>query len=115
MLGSLIIGIDPSFELAWPPLLLLSDLYTHSLLSMGDEVFFSSVPNTSTTCNPLTLDELTRLSKGLLNIAFMLSMKDQTYLQKCGTPGIKLRWEGVREKVTKCLQAIHAREWVIFF
>jgi ubiquitin-protein ligase E3 C len=90
----------------------MADLYTQSLLTMGDDEFFSSATSTSTAPrNPLTLDELTSFSRKLLNIAFTLYWReDQTNVQEGGVPGVNLKWEGVREKVTKCLQAIHARE-----
>lgn len=82
---------------------------------MGDDEFFSlsASANSSGTAprNPLSLDELTEFSRKLLNIAFALYWKDdQTNVQEGGVPGINLKWEGVREKLTRCLRAIHARE-----
>jgi len=111
-LALLMICVDPSFASAWPPLLLLSDLYTQSLLMMGDEEFFPAVSNNTTASrNPLTLDELIDFSKMLSNIAYTLwSTEDQTNVHAGKVPGINLKWEGVRAKVTKCLQAIHERE-----
>lgn len=97
--------MDPSLGLAWPPLLLLTELYTQSLLTMGDDEFFS---NSRTS---LTLDELVAFSRALFNIAFALYWRDdQTKIQEGGVPGLNLRWAGVRDKITKCLQAIHARD-----
>jgi ubiquitin-protein ligase E3 C len=105
------ICIDPSYASSWPPLLFMADLYTQSLLTMGDDEFFSSATTPTAPRNPLTLDELTSFSRKLLNIAFTLYWReDQTNVQEGGVPGVNLKWEGVREKVTKCLQAIHARE-----
>ena len=106
------LDLAPSHADAWPPLLFLADLYTQSLLTMGDDEFFStSNPGSTALRNPLTLDELTSFSRKLLNIAFTLYWReDQTNVQEGGVPGVNLKWEGVREKVTKCLQAIHARE-----
>ncbi|KIJ59650.1 hypothetical protein HYDPIDRAFT_32985 [Hydnomerulius pinastri MD-312] len=96
---------DPSFESAWPPLLLLTDLYTQSLLTMGDDEFFS---NSRTS---LTLNELVPFSRTLFNIAFSLYWRDdQAKIQETNVPGLNLRWDGVRERITKCLQAIHARD-----
>ena len=114
----------------WPPLLFLVDLYNQALLTMGDDEFFSSSPqvvtsaalsssastSTSTTVaarNPLTLDEITTFSKQLLYIAFALYWReDQTNVQDSNVPGIaNLKWETVRERITKLLQAIHAREY----
>ncbi|KAG1780772.1 HECT-domain-containing protein [Suillus placidus] len=97
--------MDPSLASAWPPLLLLTELYTQSLLTMGDDEFFS---NSRTS---LTLDELVVFSRALFNIAFALYWRDdQTKIQEGGVPGLNLRWVGVRDKITKCLQAIHARD-----
>ncbi len=100
--------MDPAYAGAWPSLLLLVDLYTQSLLTMGDDEFFGS----SGTRNPLTLDDLTSFSRQLLNIAFILYWRDdQTGLQKeMVCPDVRCTWEGAREKVTKCLLAIHSRE-----
>ncbi|KAG2125194.1 HECT-domain-containing protein [Suillus cothurnatus] len=82
--------MDPSLASAWPPLLLLTELYTQSLL---------------------TMDELVAFSRALFNIAFTLYWRDdQTKIQEGGVPGLNLRWVGVRDKITKCLQAIHARD-----
>lgn len=79
---------------------------------MGDDEFFGT-SNTSTTSprNPLNLDELTTFSRQLLNIAFVLYWReDQTNVQEGGVEGVRCTWEGVREKLTKCLLGIHARE-----
>ncbi|KAI0647654.1 HECT-domain-containing protein [Trametes meyenii] len=96
----------------WPPLLLLADLYTQALLTMGDDEFFSSGNNPNTPRNPLTLDELSEFSRKLLNIAFSLYWReDSASLQEGSVPGLGgVRWENVREKATKCLQALHARD-----
>ncbi|KIK81041.1 hypothetical protein PAXRUDRAFT_833139 [Paxillus rubicundulus Ve08.2h10] len=97
--------MDPIFESYWPPLLLLTDLYTQSLLTMGDDEFFS---NSRTS---LTLNELVPLSRTLFDITFSLYWRDdQTKIQETNVPGLNLSWEGVRERITKCLQAIHARD-----
>ncbi|KAG2070327.1 HECT-domain-containing protein [Suillus decipiens] len=97
--------MDPSLASAWPPLLLLTELYTQSLLTMGDDEFFS---NSRTS---LTLDELVAFSRALFNIVFALYWRDdQMKIQEGGVPGLNIRWVGVRDKITKCLQAIHARD-----
>lgn len=105
--------MDSAHATQWPPLLLLVDLYTQALLTMGDDEFFSTGAGSSGAHrNPLTLDELTSFSRQLLNIAFTLySRDDQTSFIQGKVPGMmNLRWEAVREKVTKCLQAIHTRD-----
>ncbi|KAL4073187.1 hypothetical protein V8B97DRAFT_2022994 [Scleroderma yunnanense] len=97
--------MDPSFQAWWPPLILLTDLYTHTLRTMGDDEFFS---NSRTL---LTLNELVPFSRSLFNIAFTLYWRDEQWkLQESYVPGLKLHWITVREKITKCLQAIHARD-----
>jgi ubiquitin-protein ligase E3 C len=92
----------------------MADIYTHSLLTMGDDEFFSSAANPAAPRNPLPLDEVASLARRLLNIAFTLYWRDdQTSVQEGGVQGLNIRWEAVREKVTKCLVAIHARESVL--
>jgi len=72
---------------------------------MGDDEFFS---NSRTS---LTLDELVVFSRTLFNIAFTLYWRyDKKRLQEDTLPGLSIRWESVRDQITKCLQAIHARE-----
>ena len=77
---------------------------------MGDDEFFG---NNATTRNPLSLDELKSLSRQLLNVAFTLYWRDdQLHAGDGGISGnSRYTWESVREKVTKCLLAIYAREY----
>jgi ubiquitin-protein ligase E3 C len=108
--------VDPAHAAAWPPFLFLTELYTHALLTMGDDEFFSSAPGSTRSHhagvgNSLTLDELTSFSRQLLNVAFPLYWhEDQANLKDAIVPGVRMKWEGVRDRVTRCLQAIHARE-----
>jgi ubiquitin-protein ligase E3 C len=87
-------------------------MYSQALLTMGDDEFFGS----TAARNPLTLDELVAFGRQLLNIAFTLYWReDQTLLQKKNVSSqVRCTWEGVRDKVTKCLLDIHAREYVRF-
>ncbi|KAI0090858.1 HECT-domain-containing protein [Irpex rosettiformis] len=111
---------DESYAPHWPPLLFLVDLYNQALLTMGDEEFFSASQSASSSAssanissrNPLTTDELTSFSRQLLNITFLLYWKeDQTNVQDGSIPGIpNMKWEIARERMTKLLQAIHARD-----
>ncbi|CAL1705751.1 unnamed protein product [Somion occarium] len=103
--------MDPSHASSWPPLLFLVELYTQALLTMGDDEFFSKGTTNGAPRNPLTLDELTSFSKQLLNIAFTLYWHHDQASMQGGVSGMpNLKWEGVRDKMTKCLQAIHARD-----
>lgn len=113
---------------------------------MGDDEFFSSAPATVSSSalaaasssnnamnqsmtvaarNPLTIDEITRFSKQLMNIVFLLYWREDligvsatanevTSVQSGpAVPGLpNLRLEAARERMTKLLQAIHAREYV---
>ena len=91
--------------------MLLADLYTQALLTMGDDEFFGSGSNPNVPRNPLTLDELTALSRKLLNIAFALYWREDPASAQETVPGLgQVKWENVREKATRCLQALHARE-----
>ena len=106
---------DPVNVAQWPPILFLADLYSQALLTMGDDEFFGRAPGGIAQRNPLTLDELISFSKQLLNIAFTLywrddqsSMMHEVYISS----SVRCSWETVREKVTKCLLGIHARECV---
>jgi len=90
------------------------DLYTHSLLTMGDDEFFSGLDapaRANAPRNPLTLDEITSLSRKLLNIAFTLFWREGHIGTQSGCiPGVNVKWEAMRRKVTRLLQAVHARE-----
>ena len=97
----------------WPSLMLLTELYNQMLLTMGDDEFFSlpSKGGVVAARNPLTLDEVLHLSKKLLNIAFALYWtEEQTDIKNGIVPSLRLTWEGVRDRATKCLQAVHARQ-----
>ncbi|GJE97910.1 HECT-domain-containing protein [Phanerochaete sordida] len=115
---------DPAHAAHWPPLLFLVDLYNQALLTMGDDEFFSSSPTvlssaalaansattTTTARNPLTLDEITSFSRQLLNIVFLLYWREDQNVDTT-VPGIpNLTLENARERMTKLLQAIHARD-----
>lgn len=83
---------------------------------MGDDEFFGSLPADGTASrNPLTLDELVSFGRQLLNTAFTLYWHDdQTFEQNTNiSPQVRCNWQGARNKVTKCLLGIHAREYVL--
>jgi ubiquitin-protein ligase E3 C len=102
---------DPANSAHFPPLIFLVDLYTQALLTMGDDEFFST--STSSRRNPFMLDELIAFSKQLLNITFPLYWRDdavdtigEAYISK----DVRTTWGLLKEKLTRCLLAIHARE-----
>ena len=94
----------------------MTDVYTQTLLTMSDDEFFSSDSLVTSASaihkNPLTIDEVVSFSKQLMNIAFMLYWFENSF------QGVEqssfLTWESIRDKITKLLTAIHAREWVLF-
>ncbi|KAF8339579.1 uncharacterized protein EI90DRAFT_2966715 [Cantharellus anzutake] len=104
----------PSLASQWPPFLFMTELYTHNLLTMGDEEFFSSAPGATRAGagagNPLTLDEVASLSRQLLNVAFPLYWHEDQTISNDSVPGLRLQWKSVREMATQCLQAIQARD-----
>jgi len=93
----------------WPPLILLTELYSQALLTMGDDEFFNE---TGTARNPLLLDDLRRFSKQLLNIAVTLYWREEYTAsgKQLITSDLMCPWETVRDQITRCLVAIHARE-----
>ncbi|KAJ3729596.1 hypothetical protein C8R42DRAFT_566642, partial [Lentinula raphanica] len=76
-LGSNIVSPEPkaanatdvdSHEEPWAPLLLLADLYSHGLVTMDDDEFFSSstltgIGSSTAHRNPLTLDEISTFTR----------------------------------------------------
>ncbi|TRM60846.1 HECT-domain-containing protein [Schizophyllum amplum] len=97
--------LDPTHAPAWPPLLLIADLYTQALLTMGDDEFFGEGRN------PLTLDEVASFGRQLLTIAYTLfTREDQSGMVRADETVLRCSWENAREKITRCLTAIHARD-----
>ena len=102
---------DPANWAHFSPLIFLVDLYTQALLTMGDDEFFST--SNSSRRNPLSLDELVAFSKQLLNIAFPLYWRDDsdsTIGEAFISKDVRCTWGLLKEKLTRCLLAIHARE-----
>jgi ubiquitin-protein ligase E3 C len=81
---------------------------------MGDDEFFSdlnSPARTDSMRNPLILDEITSLSRKLLNITFTLFWRETQIGAKNGRiPSLNVTWESARRLFTRFLQAVHARE-----
>ncbi|KIO29730.1 hypothetical protein M407DRAFT_14471 [Tulasnella calospora MUT 4182] len=105
---------DPSNQDLWPPLLFLVDTYTHSLRTMTDDEFFSTggARSSAVRSQPLLLDEVAEFSKQILNIVFPLYWnEDQMNVREDSIPGLpSMKWETARDKLTRCLKAIHARD-----
>lgn len=82
---------------------------------MGDDEFFSGLDaptRANAPRNPLTLDEITSLSRKFLNIAFTLFWREEQIGAKDGcVPGLSIKWDSVRRKLTRFLQAVHTREY----
>jgi ubiquitin-protein ligase E3 C len=101
----------------WPPLLMLTDLYTQALLTMDDDEFFSTTARTNDTVaarNPFNIGEVILFSRQLLNIVFPLYLIEDSGAVETGQIfGLPISWGLLRERITKCLQAIHAREYVL--
>ena len=103
--------VAPWYGESWSALLLLIDHHSHLLQTMSDDEFFSTSASTGH-LNPPSFDELISFSRQLLNIAFPLYWFEGKIGVRDGfVPSIPdIRWESVRDKVTRCLLAIHARE-----
>ena len=84
------------------------------LLTIGDECFETNNIASSSSRNPLALDELKSLSRRLLIIAFTLFQREGLADWDKGSvaPNVRFTWENVREKVMQCLVAIHLQEYV---
>jgi len=82
---------------------------------MGDDEFFSGLgapTRADAPRNPLTLDEVTSLSRKFLNIAFTLFWREEQIGAQDGhVPSLSIKWDGVRRKLTRFLQAVHTREY----
>lgn len=114
---------DPTFSEAWPSawplfcawlttpvLILMIELYSRSLLTLGDDEFFSS---SSASRNPLAVDEVVGFSALLRNIAFSLywqeGLTDESASQLAGT---HMHLADLRALTTRVLHQIYDRECV---
>ncbi|UZJ57310.1 hypothetical protein CBS101457_006630 [Exobasidium rhododendri] len=115
---------DERFKRAWPCLVVLCQLYSRALLTIGDDEFYptevafgstaSSAPSASR--NPLSLDEIVALSGLLRNLAFSLYWYEGTGgvlndLSKNSVVGIKtMDLMSLRDVLTRLLQQLHHRD-----
>lgn len=116
--GSVIIAAlsDAKYTSDWSTLILLSELYSRCLLTLGDDEFFDSQGQR----NPLSLDEVTGLSGVLRNLAFVLYWMEGAVIvgsQEGGegngerkVVGTRMGVEVLRTLCTALLQQIYARE-----
>ena len=104
--------VDERYKAEWSVVVLLAELYTHAMLTMGDDEFFSSGSPASQSMsvsvppNPLNLDDLKVFSRKLLNIAFALYSREDGR-EVIGAVGSR---SSIRKVLGKCLRGIHARE-----
>ncbi len=108
--------LDQSNAEEWPSMLLLADVYSELLSTMGDDEFFGT--GNSKTRNPLNLDEVTQWTKQLLNIAYVLYWRDKDGGRTAASdvcPGLRVSWDTARDKITNCLVAIQTRECATHF
>jgi len=107
--GGLIIQTlsDKSLSLDWTVLILLSELYTRCLLTLGDDEFYSER-------NPLSLDEVVGLSGLLRNLAFQLYWQQGeisvSTSEQQTVAGTRIGIEQLRTLATNLLVQIHARD-----
>lgn len=121
----------PSLE-GWPALVLLSELYSRQLLTLGDDEFFPSqgsnvhgargqdVASSSSAAvvaarNPLSIDEVLSFTAIVRNLAFSLYWDlDNGTTTSPGSgslvPNLRLTWLNLRDSSTRLLQQIHARD-----
>ncbi|KAJ7110703.1 HECT-domain-containing protein [Mycena crocata] len=118
---------DPANAALIPAFVLLLELYTQALATMGDDEFFSFAgtemgPPTATSSaaqNPLSLDDLILFSRQLLRVVWALYFRltSDSKLSNTTATGRPVRgrsgqteWVQLRDKSVKCLLAIHARD-----
>ena len=113
--------LDSKFEKDWPHFILISELYSRCLMTLGDDEFFAPpIPSgdaSSLSRNALTIDEVIEFSALLRNVAFALYWQpDVLKAPSSGKAnhivGTRVTLEGLRKLVRGLLQMIHARECV---
>ncbi|BGP35529.1 ubiquitin-protein ligase (E3) [Rhodotorula toruloides] len=115
---------DEKYKDEWPVLVLALEMYSRSLVTMGDDEFYSSAGGAfgaaaaggANSRNPLTLDEVIGLSGMIRNAAFAMYWQDDGTAASNG-PGADgvvgtggWRREDVRALMTRFLQQVHARD-----
>jgi ubiquitin-protein ligase E3 C len=115
---------NEKMKTTWPCLLVLCQLYSRSLLTIGDDEFYPSentfgATNNATASasrNPLSLDEIIAFSGLLRNLGFSLYWYEGTGgilddLNHCNVVGFKkMDLLSLRTIVTRLLQQLHQRD-----
>lgn len=115
---------DEGMASLWPCLVVMCQLYSRSLLTIGDDEFYPNDANglnmtssaTSSMRNPLSLDEVVALSGLLRNLAFALYWYEGTGGVLNDLPGSsivgmqRLDILSLRNVVTRLLQQLHQRD-----
>lgn len=115
---------DQSLAKSWPCLVVLAELYSRSLLTMGDDEFYpdssssvtlGSSSASSTLRNPLTLDEVVTLSSLLRNLAFGMfwfegSSSELSSMGEKPVAGMRMDLLALRSLAVRLLQQIHQRD-----
>lgn len=119
----------------WAPLVLLAELYSRLLLTLGDDEFFPSrqggtaTPSSATSGrasasgtaiaarNPLTMDEVSSLIALVRNLAFTLywhqdvaAVGSRSVETSQQVPGLRYSFAALRDLATRLLQQVHARD-----
>lgn len=114
---------NPQLAEDWPALVLLCELYSRCLLTLGDDEFYSAAKG----ANPLTIDEVVGFSGLLRNLAFALYWQETSLQLGASAPsdaadeaksngrlstvaGTRMSVEGLRQLATTLLKQMHARE-----
>jgi ubiquitin-protein ligase E3 C len=114
---------NEAYQQDWPNLVLMAEMYSRCLLTLGDDEFFAN-PGTggsdAMSRNPLSADEVIGFSALWRNIAFalywqpeLLESKDARGRQRT-VVGTNVPLEALRKLATGLLQSLHTRECVFF-
>ncbi|KAJ7440766.1 HECT-domain-containing protein [Mycena galericulata] len=110
---------NPDLASVIPAFLLLLDLYTQALVTMGDDEFFSTTEScavSSASLNPLTIPDVILFSRQLLRVVWKLYFSLTSEAENNGghrTLGAQSGRRNlihIRDKALKCLLAIHVRD-----
>ena len=100
---------DPTLRTEWPALILLIELYSRCLLTLGDDEFFAQNKN------PLSLDEVVGLTAMGRNLAFALYWQESSLVgwKDSKVVGTRVDLDALRGMTTVLLQQVHAREYAL--